>query len=266
MKDQPAGIFSRSFGRGPRQVLAVHCSLAHSGAWRGLAMAMEEEVTLTGFDMLSHGRSPDWDGQGNYQLLNADAGLSLLSGPADLIGHSFGATVALRMAMARPYLVRSLTLIEPVLFAVAGEDDPAVLEALTAADAPVAAALAAGDIALATRLFNRMWGTGHPKWPDLPEPARAAMIRAMPMIPATRRTLYEDANGTLAPGALEPVAMPVLLLAGQNSPPVMEVIVNGLARRLTKAQARTIAGAAHMLPVTHPDETANQMRSFWAQA
>ncbi|MEX0301721.1 MAG: alpha/beta hydrolase, partial [Leisingera sp.] len=38
----PQEVFSRRFGRGPRHVLAVHCSLAHSGAWRGLAEVMAE--------------------------------------------------------------------------------------------------------------------------------------------------------------------------------------------------------------------------------
>ncbi|WP_291730827.1 alpha/beta hydrolase [Leisingera sp. F5] len=260
---RPEGIFSRSFGHGPRNVLAVHCSLAHSGAWRRMAGDMAEDITLTAFDMLSHGRSPDWDGQGNYQLLNADAGLALLSEPADLIGHSFGATVALRMAMARPHLVRSLTLIEPVLFAVAKSDAPASFAGLEAASRPIDAAWAAGDLALMARLFNRMWGPGEPKWPDLPEPARAAMIRAIPVVPACHPVLFDDENGTLAPGALDPVAMPVLLLHGSESPGVIGEIVRGFSRRLANARAVSVPGAGHMLPVTHPQETAQLLRPFW---
>ena len=259
----PSQVFCRSFGHGPRQVLAVHCSLAHSGAWRGLAGDLAEEITLTGFDMLSHGRSPDWDGQGNYQLANTEAGLALLTEPLDLVGHSFGATVALRMAMARPHLVRSLTLIEPVLFAVAGADDPAALAAMESESQPVDAALAAGDLELATRLFNRMWGTGDPKWPDLPEQARAAMVRAMPVIPASYQTLHRDENGTLAPGALDPVTMPVLLLTGTRSPQVMAAVARGLTCRLGNARAASVPGAGHMLPVTHPQETAQLLRDFW---
>ncbi|KIC18846.1 alpha/beta fold hydrolase [Leisingera sp. ANG-Vp] len=265
MKDLPAGVFSRSFGNGPRQVLAVHCSLAHSGAWRGLAAELAEEATLTAFDMLSHGRSPDWDGQGNYQLQNVEAGLALLTQPVDLMGHSFGATVALRMAMARPALVRSLTLIEPVLFAAARADDPGVLSRMEAESQPVDAALAAGDIELAARLFNRMWGTGDPKWPDLPEQVRAAMVRAMPVIPASYQTLHLDENGTLAAGALDPVSMPVLLLSGGASLPVMQAVAAGLSRRLACARCITIPGAGHMLPVTHPETTATQLRGFWAE-
>jgi pimeloyl-ACP methyl ester carboxylesterase len=269
----PQGIFARSFGEGPRPLLAVHCSLAHSGAWRGLAAAMEREVTLTGFDMLNHGRSPDWDGQGNYQLLNTEAGLALLQEmaaseggqdtPVDVIGHSFGATVALRMAMARPDLVRSLTLIEPVLFAVARSDDPGLLAAIEAESLPFDRAYAAGDLERATRLFNRLWGPGHPKWPDLPESSRAAMMRAMPVIPASHATLYDDENGTLAPGALDGVTMPVQLIYGSKSPAVMAVIARGLSRRLPQALCVAMPGAGHMLPVTHPQQTAALLRRFW---
>jgi lipase len=43
----------------------------------------------------------------------------LPEGPVHLIGHSFGATVALRLAIEAPERVASLTLIEPVLFAAA---------------------------------------------------------------------------------------------------------------------------------------------------
>ncbi|WP_323780950.1 alpha/beta hydrolase [Leisingera sp.] len=264
--DLPGGVFSRSFGHGPRNVLAVHCSLAHSGAWRRLAGEMAEDITVTAFDMLSHGRSPDWDGTGDYQLLNADAGLALLDRPADLIGHSFGATVALRMAMARPHLVRSLTLIEPVLFAVAKSDAPAAFAALKAASRPIDAAWAAADLALTARLFNRMWGAGEPKWPDMPEQARAAMVRAIPVVPACYPALYDDANGTLAPGALDPVDMPVLLLHGSESPAVIGAIVGGFSRRLAKARALSVPGAGHMLPVTHAVETAQLLRGFWGPA
>ncbi|MFW8594498.1 alpha/beta fold hydrolase [Cribrihabitans neustonicus] len=260
-----AQVCHRSFGTGPRQVLAVHCSLAHSGAWRSLAAEMEGEITLTGFDLLSHGRSPDWDGAGNYQTLNVEAGLGMVDEPVDLVGHSFGATVALRMAQARPELVKSLTLIEPVLFAVARADQPEMLAAMEEESLPIDAAWEEGNIELATRLFNRMWGPGEPRWPDLPEQLRAAMMRAMPVIPASYRTLYHDETGTLAPEALSRVTMPALVLAGDASPKVMPEIARGIARRLPNARAEIVAGAGHMLPVTHPQETAALLRSFWPE-
>ena len=268
MSDPLNGVYSRSFGTGSRRIFAVHCSLAHSGAWRGLAEALTEDVTLTGFDMLSHGRSPDWDGAGDFQSANVAAGLALLereAAPVDLIGHSFGATVALRMAQARPELVRSLVLIEPVLFAVTRQEAPELQAALEAKEAPFNALFEAGDVEQATRLFNRMWGTGTPKWADMPEPARAAMVRAMQAVPKSYDTLYLDDKGLLEPGALDPVSMPVLLLSGGASQPVMPLINEGLARRLPLAQTQVVAGAGHMLPITHAALTAQILRQFWGK-
>ena len=46
MNDTQTGLFNRSFGSGDRQVLAFHCTMAHSGAWRGVSAAMPE-VTIT---------------------------------------------------------------------------------------------------------------------------------------------------------------------------------------------------------------------------
>ena len=59
--------------------------------------------------------------------------------------------------------------------------------------------------------------------------------------------------------------MPVLLLSGAQSQEVMPVINAGLARRLSDARCKIIAGAGHMVPITHPEETAAQLRAFWSQ-
>ena len=271
MSSLPQAVYHRRFGTGPRAVFAVHCSLAHSGAWRGLAAALgETAVTLAAFDLLSHGKSPDWDGVGQLQGRNAAAGLPLLEqqvadtgGPVDLIGHSFGATVALAMAEDRPDLVRSLTLIEPVLFALAGAEDPAALAQMRQDHRAVRAPFEAGAVDHATRLFNRAWGTGHPKWPDLPERARAAMVRAFPAVMACDAQVYEDEAGLVAPGALEALSMPVLVMQGGETQPIMAAVTRGLARRLPDAEIAVIAQAGHMVPVTHPQEVADVIAPFW---
>ena len=263
----PQPVFVRELGQGPRRVLAVHCTLAHSGAWRGLAGEMGEEITITAFDMLSHGRSPDWDGQGDFQDRNTEAGAQFLTPePMDLIGHSFGATVALRLAVAFPERVRSLTMIEPVFFAVALQDDPAPLADHDAELGGFVDAMTAGDAALGARLFNRMWSAGGARWPDLPEATRAAMTRSIRVVPACRASLYEDRAGMLKPGVLDRVTAPALLLRGSNTHPVIGVINDGLARRLRDAQNHVVQGAGHMLPISHPAETATELRALFARA
>lgn len=268
----PQQVYHRSFGTGARPVFAVHCSLAHSGAWRGLAAALgEDQVSLQAFDLLSHGKSPDWDGQGILQLRNAEAGLALLEaqvaetgGAVDLIGHSFGATVALAMAEARPDWVRSLTLIEPVLFASAGTFDPEALAQMRRDHITVREPYAAGDIELATRLFNRAWGTGHPKWPDIPEHARAAMMRSFPAVMDCDAQVYDDEAGLLVPGALEALTMPVLLMQGAETQPIMTAVTKALSARMPAAQVEVVAGAGHMVPVTHPRAVAEALQTLWS--
>jgi pimeloyl-ACP methyl ester carboxylesterase len=256
-------VFSQVFGCGSRNVLAAHCGLAHSGAWRGLAQQLAEESSFTAFDLLSHGKSPDWDGRGDYQDCNVEAGLTMLQAPADLIGHSFGATVALRLAVARPELVRSLILIEPVFFAAAIADGSPAVAAMEEEEAPFREAWEAGDAALAARLFNRIWGPGEPKWPDLPEAARAGMTRSIHIIPAARPALHGDRAGLLKPGVLEGLSVSVLLIEGAQSHPVMFDVTRGLQRRMPDARIETVASAGHMVPITHAAEVADLVRDFW---
>ncbi len=259
-------LYRTELGRGPRDVLAIHCTLAHSGAWRGLARIMAEDATFHAFDMPSHGRSPDWSPEaGDYQDVGASQAHAILVGPMDLLGHSFGATIALRIAAERPDLVRSLTLIEPVFFAVAQQDAPEVLAAHDAEAVPFFEAYRAGDPTLAARLFNRMWSDG-PRWSDLPEPTRAAMTRAIHVVPACSPSIYDDSAQVLAPGRLDEVTAPVQLLRGSNSHPVIGVVNDGLARRLPNARNDVVDGAGHMLPISHPDETSAYLRSLFAEA
>ena len=264
MTAPPQAVFVRQFGTGPRPVLALHCTIAHSGAWRGLAGALEGGATLTTPDMLSHGRSPDWDRQGDYQDRSVAAVAHLLDPGMDLIGHSFGATIALRLATEYPDKVRSLTMIEPVFFAVALQDAPEAQADHDRVAAGFSAAMATGDEALAARLFNRMWSTeAAPRWPDLPEQTRAAMIRAIHVIPACHTSLYDDAPGLLAPGVLDRITCPSLLLRGSLTHPVIGVVNEGLAARLPAAVSQVIPGAGHMLPISHPAETAASIRSLF---
>lgn len=266
MKDAPAGQFYRTtLGQGPRDVLAIHCTLAHSGAWRGLFRSLEPDVSMHVVDLPSHGRSCDWsEGLGDFHDVATGAARPAFDRRMDLLGHSFGATVALRLAMERPEQVRSLTLIEPVFFAVAILDAPDMVATHDAEARPFTEAYQDGDPALAARLFNRMWSDPtSPRWPDLPETTRKAMIRAIHVVPASRPGIYNDRLGVLQPGGFDSLTAPVQMLRGSNTHPVIGVINDGLARRMPNAKSLTVPGAGHMLPITHPAETAALMRDVF---
>jgi pimeloyl-ACP methyl ester carboxylesterase len=242
----------RVFGHGSRPALAIHCSLAHSGAWAGVADRLGERVTLTAFDLPGHGKSAEWDGDDFLTEATLIAS-SFVDGPVDLIGHSFGAVVALRLAIAQPETVRTLTLIEPVLFAAARGFQEWDEHAALMADFD--AALADGRTTAAAAEFTRIWGTGV-RWEDMNAESRSGLVERIGLIAAGDPALFEDSGGILLPDALESLAMPVLLIRGDRSPAIIERIAEEIAARLPDVGVATVPGAGHMAPITHPDEVA----------
>lgn len=249
----------QAFGNGPLPALAVHCSLAHSGSWSGIAGALRSRLTITAFDLPGHGKSADLPVGADFPALSVAIGESFLDGPLDLIGHSFGGLIALRLALLHPHRVRSLTLIEPVLFA-AAEGTPEYTRHLSEMVGYEAAALA-GDAEGAARAFMALWG-GDVDWHDLPPRVQAAHVARIHLI-AAGAPLTVDRNGHLLhPGGLEALNLPVLLLRGSTSPAVMAPICDRLAARLPDARLRVVDGAGHMLPMTHVPEVAALIGDF----
>ena len=247
------GAAWRTWGDGARRALALHCALAHSGAWAGFAAA-SPGLTLTALDLPGHGRSADWDGNGDYHALATAMAADLLSrspAPVTVIGHSLGGTVALRLALERPRALSRLVLIEPVLFHAAG---PEAKAAHLAEHAPFAAMLAR-DPAEAAAYFQSIWGAGA-AFADLPEPQRRYITDRIHLIAAPDDALTDDRAGLLAPGRLEALTVPVLLIRGERSPPVIAAIHETLARRLPDVAEVVVPGAGHMAPITHPAECA----------
>lgn len=245
-------VFWQDLSQGPRPALAIHCALAHSAEWVGVADRLAG-LRLRAFDLPGHGLSADWPGGGDYLAASRAAALGLIDEPVDLIGHSLGAVVALAVAEARPEAVRTLTLIEPVLFAaVAGTPE---WQSLRAQLAPFEAAMRQGDPIAATRAFAAVWGAGA-DWDRIGLRAQSYMTDRIHLIAETTRITEEDSGGLLAEGALETLTMPVMLVRGTASPPAAGAICEAIAARLPDVGVATVQGAGHMVPVTHPAQTA----------
>lgn len=252
---------SRSFGNGPRKALAIHCTLAHSGAWRGVASALADDLTITAMDMAGHGKSGEWDGNGDLHDAVTEMALSLIDEPVDLIGHSFGATVALRLAVERPDLVRTATLVEPVLFAALLPDFPDLAAECDRLFQPVIHAYEAGDLLEAARSFNRDWGDGT-RWDNIPEPTRDYMVKRIGFVHASNPFIREDNQGLLKPGVLERATMPGVLIEGATSPKSIDAINGTLHKRLPHFDRVAIEGAGHMAPITHPKHVAAAIKEL----
>ena len=246
----------RTWNRGgARPVLALHCSLAHSGAWAGLAEQLTG-VTITAIDQLGHGRAADWDGKSDLHSEVTRSSVvmaeSLGNGaPVDLIGHSFGGTVALRIALERPDLVRSLTLVEPVIFAAAKSAGDPAYAPFRAEHLAFADLVRQGMRHQAAAVFHGQWGMGN-RLADLPPKTQSYMIDRIHFIVAQNPVLLEDAAGLLRYMGLESLGIPVLLIDGALSPPIINAVQTELMRRLPMARRLTVPGAGHMVSITHP--------------
>ena len=246
------GLHKRHWPGDPdRPALALHCMMASGSYWGPIAAALGGAVDLQGFDMPGHGRSDDWlpaPGDPDYHTAVTRIAASFIERPLDLIGHSIGATIALRIAVAAPEAVRSLTLIEPVLFAAAPD------AAQDVQDARMQAALDAGDDLAAAQAFLSVWGSQDVS--ALPATAQATVARQIRLVADTGPTLRHDRANILRDGGLEAIDAPVLLISGQNSPPVIGEIADALAARLPDVGRAQVPGAGHMLPITHPQQVA----------
>ncbi|KEJ88819.1 alpha/beta fold hydrolase [Sulfitobacter donghicola] len=259
------GVHTHLFEGADRRGLAIHCTLGQSGAWRGVAAALKDDISLLAFDLPSHGKSEEWDRSGDIHDVSTDMARGLITEPMDLIGHSFGATIALRIAVETPELVRSLTMIEPVYFAAVLADHPELLEQFEEDSAAMNAAFDAGDEREAARIFNRDWGDGTP-WDKFPKRMQDHMTRLIHFVPESYAFLHLDSGGLLDPGRMEGATMPSLLIEGDQSPKMSGQIATSLEARLPNVTRAVVKGAGHMLPVTHPEEVAKPIRALLARS
>ena len=247
-------IHATTVGKGAPAVM-IHCALARHEALLPLAKAVDGQVTL--FDMPGHGRSDPWDGKADYQGLVRDAAAACCDGPTHLIGHSFGATAALRLAVEQPDLVRRLTLIEPVYFAAAkGTQEHS---AHAKAFRPFVSAMLMGDEPRAAEVFNDLWGTT--PWAKIPQRHQAELIKRIHLIVAGGGAIEEDADRITSPERLSRLNIPVTLIRGSASQPVIAAIHASLQARLPNATDHVVDGATHMVPLSHTDQVAAIIRA-----
>lgn len=255
----------RGAGTGPPALL-LHGMLAHSGVFAPLMDRLADRLAMRALDLPGHGGT-DRDAARDIQAEAAEDALASLAttGPAHLIGHSFGATVALRAAVARPDLVRGLVLIEPVAFAFLADAGHPGYAAELRASADFDACARAGDWPGAARHFLARWGAPG-GYDALPQRQAQAVLARLPLVVAGEAAIRDTPAPRLRLADLAPLAMPVLLIGAAVSPPVAGQILDVIAAALPRSHRVTIAGAGHMLPVTHPGPVAAAIRAFLGPA
>ncbi len=253
-----------TYGFGPRKGLLLHCSLAHGGVYSKLGAAVGGALSLTSFDQLGHGRAAEWDNVGDLQDRVADMARELLTEPVDLIGHSFGGIVALRLAVEHPEMVRTLTVLEPVMMAVAKADNPQAEGIIRAEMAGFEEAMDRGDRETAARLFTGNYGDGRP-WESLSEESRKAITDRIHMIREGQPAVQQDLHHMVSGGKLEQIKAPSLIIDGGMGGPVMDSLCDGLARRIPNSTRVCIQNGGHMVPLTRPNAVGREILQLISQ-
>ncbi|MEJ6707796.1 MAG: alpha/beta hydrolase [Amylibacter sp.] len=258
-------IVVRRAGNGPRRAFFAHCSLSSGKSLMPLMGHFEDEMTMAAIDLPGQGKSamPDMDRDYHAQCVAAClAEVEASGGPQDLIGHSFGATVVLALAVQRPDLVRSVVLFEPVYFGLLNDAGHNGFDASQAQERPFNDAIQRGDMLGAAADFLTRWGLPG-EWDAMPDVAREVMASRMWVIPAQAPGMIDDGPMRMRLDVLTTLECPTLVMRGANSPPIMEALINVICATMPNAQGQILDGAGHMLPITHHGECAARLRVFW---
>jgi pimeloyl-ACP methyl ester carboxylesterase len=246
--------FFREAGSGPG-VVCLHANASSSGQWRALMDALAPKFHVLAADSYGAGKSPPWPTERSIRLRDEVALLEPVFARAGdsfaLVGHSYGAGVALIAALNHRPRVGAVALYEPTLFAVVEQEarSPNDVDGIRNAVVASVAALERGEQAQAARCFIDFW-MGEGSFDRMPERVQAATADSVKNIRGWKDALFGEPTPLEAFAELQ---MPVLLMVGKRSPLSSRAVAQRLKRVLPKVEVVEIEGLGHMGPVTHPD-------------
>ena len=260
---KPALPFFWEQGSGPG-VVCLHANASTSSQWRALAETLGDSYHVLAADGTGAGKSPDWAPDVTASLA---AEVELLEGvlqragtPLHLVGHSYGAAVAMKAALLHPQRVRSLVLYEPTLFHLVAGGDPLTspAEGIWRAATDAADAVERGDGADGAEHFIDFW-MGAGSCAAMPTNRQAVVAHAARHVRRWRDALFEE---TLSRNAIAALDLPVLLMVGEASPESARSVARVLAATLRRVTLAPQPGLGHMGPVTHPAFVNRQIADF----
>jgi pimeloyl-ACP methyl ester carboxylesterase len=246
--------YFREAGTGP-SVVCLHSNASTSGQWRGLMVRLAPAFRVLAPDSYGAGKSPDWPSDRRIRLLDEVAliepVLARAGSPVALVGHSYGAAVALIAALTDPARVRAMVLYEPTLFALLDAETAPPNEADGIRDAVATAGLFldAGNRDAAAECFIDYW-MGRGAWKRTPEQRRPPIAASVVKVRRWGHALFTEPTPLEAFRSLD---VPVLYMVGKRSTASAHGVARLLAATLPRVELLELDDLGHMGPVTHPD-------------
>lgn len=232
-------------GQGPPLVL-IHGSAADHTRWRPILQKIEKHFTVYAMDRRGRGQSGDTEPYAiQHEYEDVVAVVDSISGPVNVLGHSFGALCALEACLKTPN-IRKLILYEPPISThIKKKYPPDAMDRINSY-------LHVGEGEKALLIFLQEI-VGIPT-------SEMNMLRSMPGWPvrvATAHTIPREEASVdsyiFNPERFSHMEIPTLLLLGGESPPFYSAAIEALKRSIPHSRIAMIPGQRHAAMDTAPE-------------
>ncbi len=259
-----AGLWIEAGGSGPSVVL-VHGALGDYRQWGPIAERLREFFHVTAISRRHHWPNdpPLADAEYSYES-HCDDLLASVGGRADpvhLVGHSYGAGIALLAALRAPGAFQTLTLIEPPFASLLPESAPDLEDEIAsrAATLQMVRSLSrqGSDEHAARALVD--WLQGGPggfaklSWDD-----QQILLQNAKTVGPT----FSVAAPVVAPERLRTLRVPAFVLDGEHTRPYFALIAETAVSCFPHARRARVPRAGHMTIVERPAEIAELLLGF----
>jgi pimeloyl-ACP methyl ester carboxylesterase len=245
-------------------VVLVHSSVSGARMWRRLMDDLKDDFHVRAVNLYGYGRTPPWSSD-TPQTLDDQARLVETALPTNadtvcLVGHSFGGSVAMKLAARLSGRVTKLILLETnpfYLLEQAGRAD-AFAEAMGLRDC-VKKYGALGKWATAAEQFANYWGSAG-SWQNMSAERRHTFAEALKPNYFEWDAVMDETTpveqwARLLPGS-------TLLVSDPNTVLPIREIMAILRRSCPSWTYKEIAEGGHMAPLTRPDLINPLVRAF----
>jgi len=207
-------------------------------------------------DCYGSGKSPEWPSDRVIALRDEvkflEPVFSRAGASFSLVGHSYGAAVALLAALTHRERVRSIVIYEPTLFSLIDAESapPNDADGIRNAVSEATSALENGDPAAAAGHFIDYW-MGYGSWQGTPADRKTPVVESVKNVRRWAHALFTEPT---AAEELSTIRVPVFLMTGKLSTASAHGVSRRLLTMLPMCRHHEFDRLGHMGPVTNPHE------------
>lgn len=258
-------LYCEHNGYSGEPLVLVHGSWINHHTWDNVVPKLSESFQVLTYDRRGHSRSERPIAPGSIRQNVADLAAlieNLELSPAHIVGNSYGASIALRLAEDRPDLFRSMIVNEPPLFSLLADgsiEHTAIFENVKGRMRAVAKLLELGDTEGGARQFVETIAFGPGMWEKLPSELKKTVLFNAPTF---LDEMHDKEFFLIDLTRLQRFPHPVLLTSGEMSPPIFLPIVKKLYNVFPHAELTIFKGSGHEPEQTHPEDFVAAITKF----